>query len=353
MKRIKGCVKHYEWGSRSKTCAAAKIGSKGGHDEEASNTTAEVWFGTHPSGASSIMDGDDGQTDLGCSLPYLLKVISVAKPLSLQVHPNKTLAKALHRQRADLYPDKNHKPEVAFALTEFELLCGIKDPDAIKKLVKKDYPGLYYLFRGTSRSRQKYMANILAVGQDQVMDIIRHILGRENGSYTVTDKLILKLYSEHGCDSGVLSPIFMNHIVLNKGDSVAIFPMTPHTYLSGDAVECMASSDNVIRLGLTCKPKDTELLRHVMLRNEYRVTKMESVIDISNIKEFVLEVIDCEGGYSTLTDIPQGSILLVLEGTGYLNHHFVCEGMALYFEKPETQILFSNVGVKVVIAKKR
>lgn len=54
----------------------------------------------------------------------LCQVLSVAKPLSIQAHPNKELAGILHKARPDLFKDTNHKPEMALALTEFEALCG-------------------------------------------------------------------------------------------------------------------------------------------------------------------------------------------------------------------------------------
>ena len=48
----------------------------------------------------------------------------MAKALSIQAHPNKELARALHKALPDVYKDDNHKPEMALAITEFEALCG-------------------------------------------------------------------------------------------------------------------------------------------------------------------------------------------------------------------------------------
>ncbi|CAI9753486.1 unnamed protein product [Fraxinus pennsylvanica] len=68
--------------------------------------------------------GDKVLQKWGPSLPFLFKVLSVAKPLSTLAHPHKLLAEVLHKQQPDIYKDDNHKPEIALALTEFEALCG-------------------------------------------------------------------------------------------------------------------------------------------------------------------------------------------------------------------------------------
>ena len=44
------------------------------------------------------------------NLPYLFKVLSVDTALSIQVHPCKSKAVELHRDRPDIYKDDNHKP---------------------------------------------------------------------------------------------------------------------------------------------------------------------------------------------------------------------------------------------------
>lgn len=48
----------------------------------------------------------------------------MSKALSIQAHPDKELAKALHKLHPNVYKDDNHKPEMALAITQFEALCG-------------------------------------------------------------------------------------------------------------------------------------------------------------------------------------------------------------------------------------
>ena len=52
------------------------------------------------------------------------QVLSVAKALSIQAHPDKELARTLHKLQPDVYKDGNHKPEMTLAMTEFEGLSG-------------------------------------------------------------------------------------------------------------------------------------------------------------------------------------------------------------------------------------
>lgn len=57
--------------------------------------------------------GTDVYQKFGANLPFLFKVLSVNKSLSIQAHPTKEHAEILHQERPDVYPDPNHKPEMA------------------------------------------------------------------------------------------------------------------------------------------------------------------------------------------------------------------------------------------------
>src|SRR6201992_3933121 len=59
-------------------------------------------------------------------LPFLFKVLSINKALSIQAHPNKKLAEQLHARDSKNYPDDNHKPEMTIAITPFDGLCGFR-----------------------------------------------------------------------------------------------------------------------------------------------------------------------------------------------------------------------------------
>ena len=64
-------------------------------------------------------------------LPFLFKVLSIAKGLSIQAHPNRELAQKLHAERPEVYKYPNHKPQIACALTPFEALCQFRSASKI------------------------------------------------------------------------------------------------------------------------------------------------------------------------------------------------------------------------------
>lgn len=73
-------------------------------------------------------------------------------------------------------------------------------------------------------------------------------------------ELLLRLNSQFPGDVGCFGIYFLNHIVLKPGEAMFLGPNLPHAYLSGDCIECMACSDNVVRAGLTPKFKDVDTL---------------------------------------------------------------------------------------------
>src|SRR3978361_2113215 len=99
-------------------------------------------MGTHPSNPSKDVESGDTLLDLiqqrptlmtrevatkyENKLPFLFKVLSIGKALSIQAHPNKELAEKLHAKDPKNYPDDNHKPEMTIAITPFDGLCGFR-----------------------------------------------------------------------------------------------------------------------------------------------------------------------------------------------------------------------------------
>ncbi|AQK90123.1 Mannose-6-phosphate isomerase 1 [Zea mays] len=136
--RLRCAVQHYEWGQRGAASLVARLADHNNPDP--ARPYAELWMGTHPSGPSSLVDDGSLLRDWlarnhdalgpavaarwGGDLPFLFKVLSVAKALSIQAHPDKKLAEVLHALRPSTYKDENHKPEMAIAITEFRALCG-------------------------------------------------------------------------------------------------------------------------------------------------------------------------------------------------------------------------------------
>jgi len=141
-------VKNYPWGRLGGESLVAELAGVA-----ISETTpyAELWMGAHPSGPSTLPDGTTllnyiqqnpeslGKGVLekfGPNLPFLFKVLSVAQGLSIQAHPDIPLAKILHQRDPKNYPDDNHKPEMAIAVTPFEVLCGFRSLGEIQTYIQ-------------------------------------------------------------------------------------------------------------------------------------------------------------------------------------------------------------------------
>lgn len=70
----------------------------------------------------------------GVVVPFFPKILSIAKALPLQIHPDKDLAQRLHAQNPSQFTDDNHKPEIAIALGPFEVFAGWKPLPSIQSL---------------------------------------------------------------------------------------------------------------------------------------------------------------------------------------------------------------------------
>lgn len=95
--------------------------------------------------------------------------------------------------------------------------------------------------------------------------LMNEILAVDEAHRSDHQKLFLDLKEQYGLkDIGLLFIFFFNIMRLKRGEAVVITPNEPHAYISGDLVECMANSDNVVRGGLTPKLKDKETLYHML-----------------------------------------------------------------------------------------
>ncbi|GAB2299995.1 hypothetical protein Dimus_034040 [Dionaea muscipula] len=159
--RLRCSVKHYDWGKVGSDSVVAWLSSaNSGEETDPNKPYAEFWMGTHESVKfdGNFMNGDCGHPEgvalkswieknpnvlgsgvlqkSGCDLPFLFKVLSIVKPLSIQAHPDKGLARRLHESLPDVYKDNNHKPEIAVAITEFEALCGFVSIEVLKDVLQ-------------------------------------------------------------------------------------------------------------------------------------------------------------------------------------------------------------------------
>ena len=248
MMKIQGGVQNYGWGKLGKSSIISNFIP----ETNDNSIYAEYWLGTHPTLPSyannhllSSITGD---------LPFLFKILSISKPLSIQIHPNKEEAQILHNLNKNLYPDSNHKPEMCIALTNMKLLIGFKPPEEIQALLETT-PELSSIVGNTDLPSQ---LKKLYENENQTCAKIQEYCQR------VTSGVYHNINNHFPLDIGIFFSMFMNYIELQKGQSVIINAGVPHCYLEGDCLEAMACSDNVIRAGLTPKPKDIETLLKVM-----------------------------------------------------------------------------------------
>jgi len=243
---VRGVVQHYAWGDT--TFIPELLG-----ETADGQPWAELWLGTHPSGPATI---DDGRplSELTGDLPYLLKVIAAAQPLSLQVHP--TTSQAIDGFARGVYPDNRAKPELLCALTRFDALCGIRPVGATLTLLGAlGADGLAHALRSGGVA-----ATIEAICRGR-FDPRPTIVACARSSRPEAE-LVTTLATRYPDDPSTIVTLLLNRVTLQPGEALHLTAGNLHAYLSGAGVELMGASDNVVRGGLTVKHVDVdELLR--------------------------------------------------------------------------------------------
>jgi mannose-6-phosphate isomerase len=296
--KLKGKVQNYAWGGYEFIPAWLGIENK------EHKPYAEYWMGAHPSASADIIT-PNGELSLNQliadhheeftgqkvfeqfgELPYLFKILDVRDMLSIQVHPTKPAAeKGFNDEEAEgikidssfrNYKDKNHKPEIMIALSDFWLLHGFLKEADLKKVLCT-VPEFKALDKTFDNGNYKALyEHVMRMPQDQVNSLLTPLIQRElqqkkNNNLTKDQPgwWCSKLYEgkeEFGnIDRGVFSIYFFNIVRTNAGEAVFQAAGVPHAYLEGQNVELMANSDNVLRGGLTPKHVDVpELLKHII-----------------------------------------------------------------------------------------
>ncbi|WP_139312284.1 mannose-6-phosphate isomerase, class I [Vibrio ponticus] len=279
-------IQNYDWGSPSSFKQLFDI------PNDTQQPQAEIWMGAHANGCSSIKN--DGSNillsdfieqnplfTLGkktvqrfSSLPYLFKVLSAEKALSVQVHPNKSQAENGFDQEQSLgitaiddpkrnYKDNNHKPELVYALTPFQAMNGFRCHREVHSLLTElniaEITPLVqqYEVQLNSDGLKQLFADILALSGNAKQRVIQHLTHyAQTHSDNQPFDLVTQLATQYPNDIGLFSPLFLHTITLNPGEAMFLNACTPHAYISGTALEIMANSDNVLRAGLTNKHID-------------------------------------------------------------------------------------------------
>ncbi|OGE50068.1 hypothetical protein PENARI_c018G10486 [Penicillium arizonense] len=283
--------KHDPWGKQGKSSLAGRFWSHmpDAGELDASETYSEMWMGTYPSVPSRIRStgkllsehlknnpdlvGQSVCDTYGPDIPFLPKVLSIAKALPLQIHPDKALAEHLHTRDPEKFGDTNHKPEIAIALSRFELFVGFKPLDEIAELMRlkpleQFMPAHKTFDDGALRQLCK---TLLTLPPDTVSEAITKLqdtpmseFGNDHHVPSLLDRLS-KQYSKF--DNGnLVAALLMNYMILEPGEAVCVPADSIHAYLSGDIIECMARSDNVLNTGFCPRPDrdDVELFAQAL-----------------------------------------------------------------------------------------
>lgn len=368
MYKLTNSIRDYAWGS--KTLIADYLGrSPSGAPE------AEMWIGAHP-GAPSVALLDSVHTRLdelidadpegllgpgsravfGNSLPFLMKVLAAESPLSLQVHPNREQAATGFAAEEALgvpkeaqtrnYKDHNHKPEMILALTDFEALCGFRSATEAKEI----FNALVTFFRDTGTKSpnvlhqtsstlagadeptaiQQAFAGLIRGGDEvsRAVEATAALLGSTpyDGPHTAALKMALELNEAYPGDPGVLISLLLNKVSLRPGEAMYLPAGNIHAYLHGLGIEVMASSDNVLRGGLTNKHVDVDELLRTVVFTPLAVPRLAPTSPAKGhliwqppFEEFQLQRIELEPGARTIK-LPAGvpALLLVASGSGVL-----------------------------------
>lgn len=413
--RIDCGFQNYDWGKIGSSSAVAQFAAKSNPQTkiDESKPYAELWMGTHPSVPSKVVDDEklsgqvlrdvvssDAKAYLHPSviekfgsdkeLPFLFKVLSIEKVLSIQAHPDKTLAKQLHASDPKNYPDDNHKPEMAIAVTDFEGFCGFKPLEQIAATLKA--VSEFYEIVGADITKefsenikpdaqvgseedkhnrkllQKVFGALMNTDDKTIEEKATSLVEKAQSEPAVFDQLapnlanlILRLNKQFPKDIGLFCGcLLLNHVWLNAGEAMFLQAKDPHAYISGDIIECMAASDNVVRAGFTPKFKDVKNLVDMLTYSYESVEKqkmpllpfersrgdaVKSVLYDPPIAEFaVLQTIfDKKAGQKQQFDGFHGpSVVIATNGNGSIRvqgeEAQKVERGYVYFVAPETAV---------------
>lgn len=294
-------TKSYDWGNKDPRSLLRTLAQKGGHKIPAEGEPlAELWMGDHPGGPSTIYGEDrtlqeliqkEPENDSGAfhqgsppqeknhsGLPFLFKVLDAKKTLSIQAHPDRKLARELHRKDPEHYPDSNHKPEMVIALSGVRAMVGFRPGQEILSFLDGSKT-LMALMSGDQASGEfsieRTFSRLMNAGPKEIKSAVESFQ-TEPPLDSLADEVFRKLLEQYGNeDPGIFAPYLLNVLEPRSGEALFLGPGVPHAYIQGEMIECMASSDNVVRAGLTKKFRDLPVLL--------------SMLDCSQKKELIIQ----------------------------------------------------------------
>ena len=393
--RIEGKVQNYDWGGKSFIPNLISI------HEKTNVTYAEYWLGAHLKAPSMIKINQESISldvflnqnlteNLGVKvlndfgkLPYLFKVLDVYQMLSIQVHPTIEAAKKgfeLENKKGipltannRNYKDKNHKPEIMVALSDFWLLHGflertklIKNLQETKELhfllttfLAKGYLGLY---KKVMEFTQEEVNNILSPLLERIsIKFLNNELEKSSPEYWAAKSVAHK--DVQNLDKGIFSIYFFNILHLSVGEAIFQDAGVPHAYLEGKNMELMANSDNVLRGGLTSKHIDIEeLLKNTRFEETIPIilygNKYESngeLVYQTNTKDFEMTKVELVPSIVHRSVSNSVEILIAIRGSATITENentlFLEKGQSILIKPNSAYTILTNSEVEIYKAR--
>ena len=359
--KLTGTHQHYDWGGANFIPNWLKL------KQTEDKPYAEYWLGAHRSAPSLIefegqwlpldrvidkapkLLGEESRAKFGDELPYLLKILDVKQPLSIQLHPTKVEAELGFERENQLgialnapnrtYKDRNHKPEMMIALSDFWLLHGFRPLAEMKSVLAErpslqglaqriDTVGLPQVYREIMQATQAQLEKwLLPIISEKQLEYQQDKLKWDSPDYWVLYSMEAMGISSEKLDAGLLCFYLFNIVNLKKGEGIYQGAGLPHAYLRGQNIELMAASDNVIRGGLTPKFVDIPALLNTI---EYRevVPKIISAYQgeealylypTPEAKDFAMQRLSFNPFDEEAFITTSASILLVMAGSLYID----------------------------------
>lgn len=359
--KLTGTHQHYDWGGTSFIPNWLKL------KQTEDKPYAEYWLGAHRSAPSLIefegqwlpldrvidkapkLLGEESRAKFGDELPYLLKILDVKQPLSIQLHPTKAEAELGFERENQLgialnapnrtYKDRNHKPEMMIALSDFWLLHGFRPLAEIKSVLAErpslqgltqriDTVGLPQVYREIMQATQAQLEKwLLPIISEKQLEYQQDKLKWDNPDYWVLYSMEAMGISSEKLDAGLLCFYLFNIVNLKKGEGIYQGAGLPHAYLRGQNIELMAASDNVIRGGLTPKFVDIPALLNTIEYREvvpkiipaYQGEEALYLYPTPEAKDFAMQRLSFNPFDEEAFITTSASILLVMAGSLYID----------------------------------
>jgi len=295
---------------------------------------------------------------------------------------------------------------MAIAITPFSGFCGFLPPKDIAIYLTKApefasliSPDTISFFQSVASNKSIPLSSSASIDDDPIKVAIREVFGAVMKSSTDSVKktvaalisrytsgnatpeeadikdLAITLDHQFPGDVGVLCVFLLNVVKLDVGQAVFLKADEPHAYISGDIIETMATSDNVVRAGLTPKLRDVPTLlsmltytyepasKQLMVPQPYRNSRYTTLYD-PPIEEFAVLLTQLGPEEEEVHQAIDGpSILIVTSGRGFVqwgeeSKHsqtfqkdgevfFIGAGTELHFKSDASQLVMYRAFVEV------